>query len=123
MRVNRSPLGSAAFASTGYPINRELTADLLGFDGLVVNTMDAVATRDFALEVLGDLSILMATISRLCEELIIGVRNCPVRELYGCICSTFRLCPQMNPDTAESFCKNLFRVRCITGQSTRSRLR
>ena len=58
-RVNQSPLGAAAFASTGYPINREFTASILGFDGLVTNTMDAVATRDFALEVLADLSILM----------------------------------------------------------------
>ena len=70
-RVNLSPLGAAAFASTGYPINRDYTASLLGFDGLVTNTMDAVATRDFALETLADLSILMANISRLCEELII----------------------------------------------------
>ena len=69
-RVNESPLGAAAFASTGYPIDREFTATLLGFDGLVTNTMDAVATRDFALETLADLTILMATISRLCEELI-----------------------------------------------------
>ncbi len=59
VRVNLSPLGAAAFASTGYPINREYTASLLGFDGLVTNTMDAVATRDFALETLADLSILM----------------------------------------------------------------
>jgi argininosuccinate lyase len=103
MRVNRSPLGSAAFASTGYPINRELTADLLGFDGLVVNTMDAVATRDFALEVLGDLSILMATISRLCEELIIW-SSAFVRfvELDDAFCSTSSIMPQKkNPDTAE----------------------
>ena len=61
-RVNLSPLGAAAFASTGYPVNRDYTASLLGFDGLVTNTMDAVATRDFALETLADLSILMANI-------------------------------------------------------------
>ena len=62
-RVNQSPLGAAAFASTGYPINREYVAALLGFDGLVSNTMDAVATRDFALETLADLSIMMANTS------------------------------------------------------------
>ena len=71
VRVNQSPLGAAAFASTGYPISREYTASLLGFDGLMTNTMDAVATRDFALETLADLSILMANTSRLCEELVI----------------------------------------------------
>ena len=54
-RVNQVPLGAAAFASTGYRIDREYTAGLLGFDGFVLNTMDAVASRDFALEVLGTL--------------------------------------------------------------------
>jgi argininosuccinate lyase len=102
-RVNQCPLGAAAFASTGYPINRELAAQLLGFDSLVVNTMDAVATRDFALEVLGDLTILMANVSRLCEELIIWSTTF-VRfvELDDAFCSTSSIMPQKkNPDTAE----------------------
>jgi argininosuccinate lyase len=102
-RVNQSPLGAAAFASTGYPINRELAAQLLGFDSLVVNTMDAVATRDFAIEVLGDLTILMVNVSRLCEELIIW-STAFVRfvELDDAFCSTSSIMPQKkNPDTAE----------------------
>ena len=103
VRVNLSPLGAAAFASTGYPINRELTASLLGFDGLVINTMDAVATRDFALEVLGDLSILMTTTSRLCEELIIwSTTFVKFVTLDDSFCSTSSIMPQKkNPDTAE----------------------
>jgi len=102
-RVNQSPLGAAAFASTGYPINRELTARLLGFDGLVTNTMDAVATRDFALETLGALTILMANMSRLCEELIIWSSSfVKFVTLDDAFCSTSSIMPQKkNPDTAE----------------------
>jgi argininosuccinate lyase len=102
-RVNLSPLGAAAFASTGYPVNRDYTASLLGFDGLVTNTMDAVATRDFALETLADLSILMVNISRLCEELIIWSTSF-VRfvSLDDAFCSTSSIMPQKkNPDIAE----------------------
>jgi len=103
VRVNQSPLGAAAFASTGYPINREFTASLLGFDGLVTNTMDAVATRDFALETLADLSILMANTSRLCEELVIWSTSfVKFVALDDAFCSTSSIMPQKkNPDTAE----------------------
>jgi argininosuccinate lyase len=103
VRVNQSPLGAAAFASTGYPISREYTASLLGFEGLVTNTMDAVATRDFALEALADLSILMATTSRLCEELIIWSTSfVKFVTLDDAFCSTSSIMPQKkNPDTAE----------------------
>ncbi|MDD1695884.1 MAG: argininosuccinate lyase [Methanoregula sp.] len=102
-RVNQSPLGAAAFASTGYPINREFTAGLLGFDGLVTNTMDAVATRDFALETLADITILMATISRLCEELVIWSTSfVKFIDLDDAFCSTSSIMPQKkNPDAAE----------------------
>ncbi|HSQ93516.1 MAG TPA: argininosuccinate lyase [Methanoregula sp.] len=108
-RVNRSPLGAAAFASTGYPINREYTAALLGFDGIVENTMDAVATRDFALETLADLSILMANTSRLCEELIIWSTSfVKFVTLDDAFCSTSSIMPQKkNPDTAE-----IMRAKC-----------
>jgi argininosuccinate lyase len=103
VRVNQSPLGAAAFASTGYPINREYTAALLGFDGSVTNTMDAVATRDFALETLADLSILMANTSRLCEELIIWSSSfVKFVALDDAFCSTSSIMPQKkNPDSAE----------------------
>ena len=102
-RVNRSPLGAAAFASTGYPIDREYTASLLGFEGLVENSMDAVATRDFALETLADLSIMMANVSRLCEELIIWSTSfVKFVNLSDAFCSTSSIMPQKkNPDTAE----------------------
>lgn len=102
-RVNKSPLGAAAFASTGFSINRFRTAELLGFDGLVENSMDAVSTRDFVLEVLSDLSILMMNLSRLAEELILWSTSefCYV-ELDNLFASTSSIMPQKkNPDTAE----------------------
>ncbi|MCK9592230.1 MAG: argininosuccinate lyase [Methanoregula sp.] len=103
VRVNQSPLGAAAFASTGYPINREYTANLLGFDGLVTNTMDAVATRDFALETLAALSIVMVNTSRFCEELIIWSTSfVKFVSLDDAFCSTSSIMPQKkNPDSAE----------------------
>jgi argininosuccinate lyase len=108
-RVNRSPLGAGAFASTSYPINREYTAELLGFEGLLVNTMDAVASRDFALEVLATLSLMMVNVSRLCEELILWssgfIRFVSLDQAF---CSTSSIMPQKkNPDTAE-----IMRAKC-----------
>jgi argininosuccinate lyase len=102
-RVNQSPLGAAAFASTGFAINRLRTCQLLGFDGLVENSMDAVSTRDFILEVLSDLSILMVNLSRLAEELILwSTLEFGYLELDNLYASTSSIMPQKkNPDTAE----------------------
>lgn len=65
-----SPLGAAALAGTTFPIDRELSASLLGFAAPYTNSLDAVSDRDFALEFLSNASILMVHLSRLCEELI-----------------------------------------------------
>ena len=102
-RVNLSPLGAAAFASTGFGINRQRTCQLLGFDGLVENSMDAVSTRDFVLETLADLSILMVDLSRLAEELILwSTAEFGYLELDDLFASTSSIMPQKkNPDTAE----------------------
>ncbi|MBR8463069.1 argininosuccinate lyase [Campylobacter sp. faydin G-24] len=70
-RNNLSPLGSAALAGTPHPINREIVADELGFAGVTQNAMDSVSDRDFALEILFNISVLMTHTSRLCEELIL----------------------------------------------------
>ena len=70
-RINQSPLGAGALAGTGFPIDAQQTADSLGFDGVVANSMDAVSDRDFALEFLSSCSIVMVHLSRLNEELII----------------------------------------------------
>lgn len=70
-RLNESPLGSAALAGTGFPINREQTAKALGFHGPTRNSLDAVSDRDFALEFLADASIVAIHLSRLAEELVL----------------------------------------------------
>jgi argininosuccinate lyase len=102
-RVNMSPLGAAAFASTGYGISRAATAELLGFDGILENSMDAVASRDFAIETLAAQAICMVNASRICEELVLWsstlVRFVRLDDRY---CSTSSIMPQKkNPDVAE----------------------
>ncbi len=70
-RLNVSPLGAGALAGTTFPINRQRTADLLGFADVAHNSLDAVSDRDFALEFLSATSIAMMHLSRLSEELIL----------------------------------------------------
>jgi argininosuccinate lyase len=70
-RMNESPLGAAALAGTSYPIDRAVTAKALGFAGPMRNSMDSVASRDFALEVLAACSICAINLSRLAEEIVI----------------------------------------------------
>ena len=70
-RLNVCPLGSCALAGTSYPINRFATAQSLGFDGAMTNSIDAVSDRDYCCEVLFDLSLVAVHISRLCEELVL----------------------------------------------------
>ena len=70
-RLNESPLGSAALAGTGFPIDREMTADALGFDRPTANSLDAVSDRDFAMDYLYTASTCAVHLSRLAEELIL----------------------------------------------------
>ena len=67
-RVNRMPLGAAALAGTPYPIDRAMTAGLLGFDGLCENSIDAVSDRDFAIELASGCALTMMHLSRMSEE-------------------------------------------------------
>jgi argininosuccinate lyase len=103
IRTNLSPLGAAAFASTGFDINRDRTREMLGFDGLVDNSMDAVSTRDFIVETTSVFSNIMANLSRLAEELILwSSEEFGFIELDDRFCSTSSIMPQKkNPDTAE----------------------
>ena len=70
-RMNVSPLGACALAGTTYPIDREMSAAELGFDGVCLNSLDAVSDRDFCVELASALSLVMTHLSRLSEELIL----------------------------------------------------
>lgn len=70
-RINISPIGSCALAGTTYETDRTMEAELLGFDGICLNSMDGVSDRDYALEMLFDLSLVMMHLSRLSEELVL----------------------------------------------------
>jgi argininosuccinate lyase len=102
-RTNLSPLGAGALATSSFPIDRELTAKYLGFDGLLENSMDAVSSRDFILETLAALSIMMVDVSRLVEELILwSTAEFGLIELPDEYSSTSSIMPQKkNPDVLE----------------------
>jgi len=102
-RTNQSPLGAAAFASTGFPLDRDFTASALGFAGVVEHSMDAVSARDFVIEGLAAISNLMVTLSRLAEELILwSTTEFGYVELDDRFTSTSSIMPQKkNPDTLE----------------------
>ncbi|EGL83872.1 Argininosuccinate lyase [Caldalkalibacillus thermarum TA2.A1] len=102
-RVNISPLGAGALAGTTFPINRRRTAELLGFDGVYPNSLDAVSDRDFILEFLSTASILMMHISRLSEELVIwSSQEFQFIELDDAFCTGSSIMPQKkNPDVPE----------------------
>ena len=102
-RVNLNPLGSAAMATTSFPINRELTTKLLGFDAYLENSMDGVSARDFIAETVFDLVSLCTTLSKICEELILwSTYEFGVIEMADEYSSTSSIMPQKkNPDVAE----------------------
>jgi len=100
-RVNRSPLGAAALAGTPFDVDRDRTAELLGFDGVVENAMDAVSARDFAVETAGVLANLGVTLSGLAADLVSFSRAGYV-ELSDDYASTSSIMPQKkNPDSME----------------------
>ena len=100
-RANRSPLGAAAFAGTPFDVDRERTAELLGFESVVENSMDASSTRDFLLEATSALANLATTLSGLAEDLIVFANKGYV-DLSDDYSSTSSIMPQKkNPDTLE----------------------
>jgi argininosuccinate lyase len=102
-RVNVLPLGAAALAGTGYPIDRAYTAELLGFDAVAANSLDAVSDRDFAIEFVGACAILMMHLSRASEELILWSSLAfGFVELDDAYCTGSSIMPQKkNPDVPE----------------------
>lgn len=103
VRINQMPLGSAALAGTTYPIDRQLTAQLLGFDGICQNSLDAVSDRDFAIEFTSNASILMMHLSRISEELILWMSaQFAFISIADRFCTGSSIMPQKkNPDVPE----------------------
>ena len=102
-RLNACPLGAAALAGTTFPINRERTASLLGFDRVVENSLDAVSDRDFAMEFTAWASITMVHLSRFSEELILWASaQFAFIDLPDRFCTGSSIMPQKkNPDVPE----------------------
>ena len=102
-RVNRLPLGAGALAGVPYPIDREYVAELLGFAGVLANSLDAVGGRDFAVEVLSANAILMAHLSRLAGELSLWASTeFGFAEIDDRFATGSSIMPQKkNPDVAE----------------------
>lgn len=102
-RMNKSPLGAAAMAGTPHPINRDLSAQLLHFDGVVENAMDAVAARDHLQETVAACAILASNLSRLASELILwSTKEFSRVRLSDAFSTGSSIMPQKrNPDAAE----------------------
>lgn len=108
-RMNYCPLGAGALAGTTYPLDRAYTAELLGFGGPTLNSMDSVSDRDYLIEYLSDASMIMMHLSRFCEEFIIWNSNeYGFIELDDAFSTGSSIMPQKkNPDIAE-----LIRGKC-----------
>ena len=102
-RMNLCPLGSGALAGTTYPLDREYTAELLGFDGPTLNSMDSVSDRDYLIELLSAMSTVMMHLSRFSEEVIIWNSNeYNFVEIDDAYSTGSSIMPQKkNPDIAE----------------------
>lgn len=102
-RMNYCPLGAGALAGTTYPLDREYTSALLNFNGPTLNSMDSVSDRDYLIEYLSALSIIMMHLSRFCEEIIIWNSNeYRFVELDDTYSTGSSIMPQKkNPDIAE----------------------
>ena len=103
VRMNTCPLGAGALAGTTYPLDRDYTAELLGFDGPTLNSMDSVSDRDYLIEYLSALSTIMMHLSRFCEEIILWNSNeYRFIELDDAYSTGSSIMPQKkNPDIAE----------------------
>ena len=102
-RINICPLGGAAMAGTGLPIEREQVAELLGFDGVTANSMDSAGDRDFAIEFVSCCAQIQLHLSRLCEELVLWAGSeFDFVVIEDTFCTGSSIMPQKkNPDIAE----------------------
>jgi len=102
-RINQMPLGAAALAGTSYPIDRQITCELLGFDGVCENSLDAVSDRDFAIEFCSNTAISLMHLSRIAEELVLWMSaQFNFIDLPDRFCTGSSIMPQKkNPDVPE----------------------
>ena len=102
-RINRLPLGAAALAGSGYPVDREMVARALGFDGVCENSLDAVSDRDFAIEFTAAAALVMTHLSRFSEELILwSSPRFGFVDIADRYCTGSSIMPQKkNPDVPE----------------------
>ena len=102
-KMNRLPLGAAALAGSSFPIDRQMVAKELGFDGVCENSIDAVSDRDFAIEFCACAALVMTHLSRFCEEVIIWMNpRFGFVTLADRFCTGSSIMPQKkNPDVAE----------------------
>ncbi len=102
-RINQLPLGASALAGTGFPIDRQMVAELLKFDGLYENSIDAVSDRDFLVEFLANSALTMTHLSRLSEEIVLWCsQEFAFIELDDAYCTGSSIMPQKkNPDVPE----------------------
>ena len=102
-RINLSPLGACAFAGTGFPIDRQRTSELLGFDNIVESTLDSVASRDYVSELLYSLTMTAITLSRLAQDLYLWYSDeWSIIDIDGDIAFSSSIMPQKkNPGTVE----------------------
>jgi len=113
-RVDLCPMGAGALATTSFPVKRERVAELLGFSGVLENSLDAVSTRDFLLEVLAVLSIMVVNVTRIAEDLVVwSTMEFGTIELPDEFAFTSSIMPQKkNPDVLEVI---RARMTCIIG--------
>ena len=102
-RLNQCPLGACALAGTTFPTDRSMTAAALGFDGPCLNSLDAVSDRDFCVELMADLSLMMAHLSRFSEELVLwsSLEFHFVTLPEGFVTGSSIMPQKKNPDMAE----------------------
>ncbi len=112
-RMNYSAMGAAALCGTGFPVNRERMADLLGFDGVCENTIDATSSRDFQFEMASVFCIYLANLARLSELMLIwNVREIDMIRMDRKYCSYSSIMPQKNNPIGIENIRGAYEVSC-----------
>lgn len=108
LRMNKCPMGAGALASSGFLLNRKLVATLLGFDGLIENSLDAVSARDFVIESIYDCAQIMSDVSKLAEEIILWTSK---EFSFAVISDKFAATSSMMPQKKNAIVPEVARAR------------